>query len=107
MGGDNRRWKGRVPPRPVFLFPPPRFFFPPPPFLFSPPPPPPQGQIQRMVLGRAEQTCAGLREQLRLAAAQSKGLQAQLSESHRKHAEAQCKVRGVHGGVRASLCPLW
>ncbi|XP_074710740.1 EVI5-like protein isoform X3 [Strix uralensis] len=50
-----------------------------------------QGQIQRTVLGRAEQTCAGLREQLRLAAAQSKGLQAQLSESHRKHAEAQCK----------------
>ncbi|XP_075302063.1 EVI5-like protein, partial [Opisthocomus hoazin] len=50
-----------------------------------------QSQIQRTVLGRAEQTCAGLREQLRLAAAQSKGLQAQLSESHRKHAEAQCK----------------
>lgn len=50
------------------------------------------------MLGRAEQTCAGLREQLRLAAAQSKGLQAQLSESHRKHAEAQCKV-GHPGGL--------
>ncbi|XP_059693659.1 EVI5-like protein isoform X2 [Haemorhous mexicanus] len=50
-----------------------------------------QGRIQRSVLGRAEQACAGLREQLRAAAAQSQGLQAQLSESHRKHAEAQCK----------------
>ncbi|XP_054664042.1 EVI5-like protein isoform X2 [Grus americana] len=59
-----------------------------------------QGQIQRTVLGRAEQTCAGLREQLRLAAAQSKGLQAQLSESHRKHAEAQCKSKEEVMAVR-------
>uniref|UniRef100_A0A8C3KZG1 Ecotropic viral integration site 5 like n=1 Tax=Chrysolophus pictus TaxID=9089 RepID=A0A8C3KZG1_CHRPC len=58
------------------------------------------GQIQRTVLGRAEQTCAGLREQLRLAAAQSKGLQAQLSESHRKHAEAQCKSKEEVMAVR-------
>ncbi|XP_053907871.1 EVI5-like protein isoform X4 [Cuculus canorus] len=59
-----------------------------------------QGQIQRTVLGRAEQTCAGLREQLRVAAAQSKGLQAQLSESHRKHAEAQCKSKEEVMAVR-------
>ncbi|XP_039583782.1 EVI5-like protein [Passer montanus] len=50
-----------------------------------------QGRIQQSVLRRAEQACAGLREQLRAAAAQSQGLQAQLSESHRKHHEAQCK----------------
>ncbi|XP_063997726.1 EVI5-like protein isoform X5 [Pogoniulus pusillus] len=59
-----------------------------------------QGQIQRTVLGRAERTCAGLREQLRAAAAQSQGLQAQLSESHRKHAEAQCKSKEEVMAVR-------
>ncbi|XP_050179224.1 EVI5-like protein, partial [Myiozetetes cayanensis] len=59
-----------------------------------------QGQIQRTVLGRAEQACAGLREQLRAAAAQSQGLQAQLSESHRKHAEAQCKSKEEVMAVR-------
>uniref|UniRef100_A0A8U8BWM0 Uncharacterized protein n=1 Tax=Geospiza parvula TaxID=87175 RepID=A0A8U8BWM0_GEOPR len=59
-----------------------------------------QGRIQRSVLGRAEQACAGLREQLRAAAAQSQGLQAQLSESHRKHAEAQCKSKEEVMAVR-------
>ncbi|XP_063997728.1 EVI5-like protein isoform X7 [Pogoniulus pusillus] len=59
-----------------------------------------KGQIQRTVLGRAERTCAGLREQLRAAAAQSQGLQAQLSESHRKHAEAQCKSKEEVMAVR-------
>ncbi|XP_056366551.1 EVI5-like protein [Oenanthe melanoleuca] len=59
-----------------------------------------QGRIQRSVLGRAEQTCAGLREQLRAAAAQSQGLQAQLSESHRKHTEAQCKSKEEVMAVR-------
>ncbi|XP_053824212.1 EVI5-like protein [Vidua chalybeata] len=58
------------------------------------------GRIQRSVLGRAEQACAGLREQLRAAAAQSQGLQAQLSESHRKHAEAQCKSKEEVMAVR-------
>uniref|UniRef100_A0A8C3ULS0 Ecotropic viral integration site 5 like n=1 Tax=Catharus ustulatus TaxID=91951 RepID=A0A8C3ULS0_CATUS len=57
-------------------------------------------RIQRSVLGRAEQACAGLREQLRAAAAQSQGLQAQLSESHRKHAEAQCKSKEEVMAVR-------
>ncbi|XP_042636040.1 EVI5-like protein [Catharus ustulatus] len=59
-----------------------------------------QDRIQRSVLGRAEQACAGLREQLRAAAAQSQGLQAQLSESHRKHAEAQCKSKEEVMAVR-------
>ncbi|XP_041341448.1 ecotropic viral integration site 5 protein homolog [Pyrgilauda ruficollis] len=58
------------------------------------------GRIQQSVLGRAEQACAGLREQLRAAAAQSQGLQAQLSESHRKHAEAQCKSKEEVMAVR-------
>ncbi|XP_064258174.1 EVI5-like protein isoform X10 [Passer domesticus] len=59
-----------------------------------------QGRIQQSVLGRAEQACAGLREQLRAAAAQSQGLQAQLSESHRKHHEAQCKSKEEVMAVR-------
>ncbi|XP_031465112.1 EVI5-like protein [Phasianus colchicus] len=90
-GGDSRA--AHPPQIPPPSIPPPPI--PPPPIL-----PPPQGQIQRTVLGRAEQTCAGLREQLRLAAAQSKGLQAQLSESHRKHAEAQCKSKEEVMAVR-------
>ncbi|PKK17354.1 EVI5-like protein [Columba livia] len=45
-----------------------------------------------------------LQEQLRVTVTQAQGLQAQLSESHRKHAEAQCKSKEevlavVGGGV--------
>ncbi|XP_030826378.1 EVI5-like protein [Camarhynchus parvulus] len=50
-----------------------------------------QGRIQRSVLGRAEQACGSRAGQ---------GLQAQLSESHRKHAEAQCKSKEEVMAVR-------
>lgn len=40
-----------------------------------------------------EQECAGLHEKVQYLTAQNKGLQAQLSETKRKHAESECKVR--------------
>ncbi|XP_065511009.1 EVI5-like protein isoform X4 [Caloenas nicobarica] len=52
-----------------------------------------QGQLRglRVRLLQLETQGHLLQEQLRVTVTQAQGLQAQLSESHRKHAEAQCK----------------
>lgn len=39
-----------------------------------------------------EQECSGLHEKVQYLTAQNKGLQTQLSETKRKHAESECKV---------------
>lgn len=53
----------------------------------------PQDHIHRNLLNRVEAERAALQEKLQYLAAQNKGLQTQLSESRRKQAEAECKVR--------------
>ncbi|NWY08263.1 EVI5L protein, partial [Nothoprocta ornata] len=50
-----------------------------------------QDQIHSNLLNRTAQECAGLQEKLHYVTAQNKGLQTQLSESKRKHAESECK----------------
>ncbi|XP_065511010.1 EVI5-like protein isoform X5 [Caloenas nicobarica] len=54
-----------------------------------------QGQLRglRVRLLQLETQGHLLQEQLRVTVTQAQGLQAQLSESHRKHAEAQCKSK--------------
>ena len=52
-----------------------------------------QDQIHSNHLNRMEQECAGLHEKVQYLTAQNKGLQTQLSETKRKHAESECKVR--------------
>lgn len=55
--------------------------------------PAPQDNIHRNLLNRVEAERAALQEKLQYLGAQNKGLQTQLSESRRKQAEAECKVR--------------
>lgn len=57
----------------------------------------PQDHIHRNLLNRVEAERAALQEKLQYLAAQNKGLQTQLSESRRKQAEAECKVRPLVG----------
>uniref|UniRef100_A0A670YI75 Ecotropic viral integration site 5 like n=1 Tax=Pseudonaja textilis TaxID=8673 RepID=A0A670YI75_PSETE len=51
-----------------------------------------QDQIHSNLLNRMEQECSGLHEKVQYFTAQNKGLQTQLSETKRKHAESECKV---------------
>ncbi|XP_020833762.1 EVI5-like protein isoform X5 [Phascolarctos cinereus] len=59
-----------------------------------------QDQIHRNLLNRVEAESAGLQEKLHYLVAQNKGLQTQLSESKRKHAEAECKSKEEVMAVR-------
>nr|XP_008102830.2 PREDICTED: EVI5-like protein isoform X1 [Anolis carolinensis] len=52
-----------------------------------------QDQIHSNHLNRMEQECAGLHEKVQYLTAQNKGLQTQLSETKRKHAESECKSK--------------
>ncbi|XP_065715340.1 EVI5-like protein isoform X3 [Patagioenas fasciata] len=54
-----------------------------------------QGQLRALRVRLLQLETQGhlLQEQLRVTVTQAQGLQAQLSESHRKHAEAQCKSK--------------
>ncbi|KAL8211743.1 UNVERIFIED_CONTAM: EVI5-like protein, partial [Gekko kuhli] len=52
-----------------------------------------QDQIHSSHLHRMEQECAGLHEKVQYLTAQNKGLQTQLSETKRKHAESECKSK--------------
>uniref|UniRef100_G1LPQ9 Ecotropic viral integration site 5 like n=1 Tax=Ailuropoda melanoleuca TaxID=9646 RepID=G1LPQ9_AILME len=56
-----------------------------------------QDHIHRNLLNRVEAERAALQEKLQYLAAQNKGLHTQLSESRRKQAEAECKVRLLKG----------
>lgn len=49
-----------------------------------------------------EQECAGLHEKVQYLTAQNKGLQTQLSETKRKHAESECKVSEICYTVQLS-----
>ncbi|KYO18861.1 EVI5-like protein [Alligator mississippiensis] len=59
-----------------------------------------QDQIHSSLLTRTEQACAGLQEKLQYITAQNKGLQTQLSETKRKHAESECKSKEEVMAVR-------
>ncbi|XP_025048549.1 EVI5-like protein isoform X3 [Alligator sinensis] len=59
-----------------------------------------QDQIHSNLLTRTEQACAGLQEKLQYITAQNKGLQTQLSETKRKHAESECKSKEEVMAVR-------
>ncbi|XP_062034821.1 EVI5-like protein isoform X2 [Lepus europaeus] len=59
-----------------------------------------QDHIHRNLLNRVEAERAALQEKLQYLAAQNKGLQAQLSESRRKQAEAECKSKEEVMAVR-------
>ncbi|XP_025911322.1 EVI5-like protein isoform X2 [Apteryx rowi] len=59
-----------------------------------------QDQIHSNLLNRTEQECAGLQEKLQYVTAQNKGLQTQLSETKRKHAESECKSKEEVMAVR-------
>uniref|UniRef100_A0A8C6ZRR7 Ecotropic viral integration site 5 like n=1 Tax=Nothoprocta perdicaria TaxID=30464 RepID=A0A8C6ZRR7_NOTPE len=59
-----------------------------------------QDQIHSNLLNRTAQECAGLQEKLHYVTAQNKGLQTQLSESKRKHAESECKSKEEVMAVR-------
>uniref|UniRef100_A0A8C6XE10 Ecotropic viral integration site 5 like n=1 Tax=Naja naja TaxID=35670 RepID=A0A8C6XE10_NAJNA len=52
-----------------------------------------QDQIHSNLLNRMEQECSGLHEKVQYFTAQNKGLQTQLSETKRKHAESECKSK--------------
>lgn len=68
-----------------------------PPLAAPPSDPPFQDNIHRNLLNRVEAERAALQEKLQYLAAQNKGLQTQLSESRRKQAEAECKVKPLPG----------
>ncbi|KAH0629636.1 hypothetical protein JD844_011862 [Phrynosoma platyrhinos] len=57
-------------------------------------------QIHSNHLNRMEQECAGLHEKVQYLTAQNKGLQTQLSETKRKHAESECKSKEEVMAVR-------
>ncbi|TFJ95516.1 porphobilinogen deaminase [Platysternon megacephalum] len=57
-------------------------------------------QIHSNLLNRTEQECLGLQEKLQYLTAQNKGLQTQLSETKRKHAESECKSKEEVMAVR-------
>ncbi|XP_030401204.1 EVI5-like protein isoform X2 [Gopherus flavomarginatus] len=59
-----------------------------------------QDQIHSNLLNRTEQECLGLQEKLQYLTAQNKGLQTQLSETKRKHAESECKSKEEVMAVR-------
>ncbi|XP_039370134.1 EVI5-like protein isoform X5 [Mauremys reevesii] len=59
-----------------------------------------QEQIHSNLLNRTEQECLGLQEKLQYLTAQNKGLQTQLSETKRKHAESECKSKEEVMAVR-------
>ncbi|XP_043940475.1 EVI5-like protein isoform X5 [Protopterus annectens] len=59
-----------------------------------------QNQINKNLLNRTEQDCTGLQEKLHYITAQNKGLQTQLSETKRKHAESECKSKEEVMAVR-------
>ncbi|CAI5766360.1 Solute carrier family 24 member 4 [Podarcis lilfordi] len=59
-----------------------------------------QDQIHSNHLNRMEQECAGLHEKVQYLTAQNKGLQTQLSETKRKHAESECKSKEEVMAVR-------
>ncbi|XP_074835680.1 EVI5-like protein isoform X5 [Carettochelys insculpta] len=59
-----------------------------------------QDQIHSNLLNRTEQECLGLQEKLQYVTAQNKGLQTQLSETKRKHAESECKSKEEVMAVR-------
>ncbi|XP_032637312.1 EVI5-like protein isoform X3 [Chelonoidis abingdonii] len=59
-----------------------------------------QDQIHSNLLNRMEQECLGLQEKLQYLTAQNKGLQTQLSETKRKHAESECKSKEEVMAVR-------
>ncbi|KAM9241878.1 EVI5-like protein isoform 2-T3 [Dugong dugon] len=59
-----------------------------------------QDHIHRNLLNRVEVERAALQEKLQYLTAQNKGLQTQLSESRRKHAEAECKSKEEVMAVR-------
>ncbi|XP_038596387.1 EVI5-like protein isoform X2 [Tachyglossus aculeatus] len=59
-----------------------------------------QDQIHRNLLNRVEVENTGLQEKVQYLVAQNKGLQTQLSESKRKHAEAECKSKEEVMAVR-------
>uniref|UniRef100_A0A8C8RM09 Ecotropic viral integration site 5 like n=1 Tax=Pelusios castaneus TaxID=367368 RepID=A0A8C8RM09_9SAUR len=59
-----------------------------------------QEQIHSNLLNRTEQGCQGLQEKLQYLTAQNKGLQTQLSETKRKHAESECKSKEEVMAVR-------
>lgn len=59
-----------------------------------------QDQIHSNLLSRTEQECLGLQEKLQYVTAQNKGLQTQLSETKRKHAESECKSKEEVMAVR-------
>nr|XP_009668671.1 PREDICTED: EVI5-like protein [Struthio camelus australis] len=56
--------------------------------------------IDQIFLNRTEQECRGLQEKLQYVTAQNKGLQTQLSETKRKHAESECKSKEEVMAVR-------
>ncbi|XP_025028066.1 EVI5-like protein isoform X2 [Python bivittatus] len=59
-----------------------------------------QDQIHSNLLSRMEQECSGLHEKVQYLTAQNKGLQTQLSETKRKHAESECKSKEEVMAVR-------
>ncbi|XP_058025151.1 EVI5-like protein isoform X3 [Ahaetulla prasina] len=59
-----------------------------------------QDQIHSNLLNRMEQECSGLHEKVQYLTAQNKGLQTQLSETKRKHAESECKSKEEVMAVR-------
>ncbi|XP_070595643.1 EVI5-like protein isoform X1 [Erythrolamprus reginae] len=59
-----------------------------------------QDQIHSSLLNRMEQECSGLHEKVQYLTAQNKGLQTQLSETKRKHAESECKSKEEVMAVR-------
>ncbi|XP_034262948.1 EVI5-like protein isoform X2 [Pantherophis guttatus] len=59
-----------------------------------------QDQIHSNLLNRMEQECSGLHEKVHYLTAQNKGLQTQLSETKRKHAESECKSKEEVMAVR-------
>uniref|UniRef100_A0A8D0GN17 Ecotropic viral integration site 5 like n=1 Tax=Sphenodon punctatus TaxID=8508 RepID=A0A8D0GN17_SPHPU len=59
-----------------------------------------QDQIHSNLLSRVEQECSRLQEKLQYLTAQNKGLQTQLSETKRKHAESECKSKEEVMAVR-------
>ncbi|XP_042310104.1 EVI5-like protein isoform X2 [Sceloporus undulatus] len=59
-----------------------------------------QDQIHSNHLNRMEQECSGLHEKVQYLTAQNKGLQTQLSETKRKHAESECKSKEEVMAVR-------